>query len=186
MQEMQQAVVTPRGFLQDLGTNDEVKAWANEMLSERNSSATSISRAEVLDGIKGEQRRIRRAEEEMLSTLDIGEAPTRYDLPAMPKTSPYTTEKMPALDLAQQEEIEEDEPCVTITASAEYHTIDLIHQAVEQLGSMPTLIVVSNLRHMASEKLLRRIQYHCHGVRIPIVPSDGPCEFDVKVFGSKI
>ncbi len=114
MQEMQQAVVTPRGFLQDIETNAEVKAWANEILSE------------------------------------------------------------------------EDEPCVQIYASANHHTVDLIHQAVEQLGSMPTLIVVSNLRHMASEKLLRRIQYHCHGVRIPIVPSDGPCDFDVKVFGSKI
>jgi len=180
---MQQAVVTPRGFLQDIETNAEVKAWANEILSERNSSATSIRRAEVLDGIKEEQRRIRRAEEErMLSALDIGEAPTRYDLPAI--RSPYTTEKQPAL--APQEEPEEDEPCVQIYASANHHTVDLIHQAVEQLGSMPTLIVVSNLRHMASEKLLRRIQYHCHGVRIPIVPSDGPCDFDVKVFGSKI
>src|SRR5438445_6720634 len=165
-------------LLQDLGPNNCVKEWTRETLQE--SSATSISRAEVLKGIKEEQERKR------AQPLDTAEMPTMY-LPAIPKSPPLETNELAVQILTIPiEEPEEEDPCVQISASAEYHTLDLIHQAVEELGSMPTLIVVSNLRHMASEKLLRRIRYHCHGVRIPIVPSDGPCNFDVKVWGSKL
>ena len=191
MQEiMQQAIVTPRGFLTDIETKDEIKAWAIEKMSgERNSSATSMSRAEVMKGIKEEQERRKKEEEERMlldEPLDIAEMLTRYDLPAMPKASPYATEKMPAQAPAPQEEIEEDEPCVQITASADCYTLALIHDAVERLDSTPTLIVVSVLRWLVDGKILKRWQYYYHGVRIPIVPSDGPCDFDVKVYGSSI
>jgi|ERR1700724_364498 len=173
----EQEIVIPRDFLRDLEPNDKVRSFRDEMLKERNSSASRISRAEVMKGIK--------EEEERKKVVDISEQLTRYDLPAIPKSPPLETNKLAAAILAPVEEPEED-PYVQVCASAEYHTIDIIHHAVENLRTMPTLIVVSNLRHMAHEKLLRRLQYHYHGVRIPIVPSDGPCEFDVKVYGSRV
>lgn len=176
MQEMQ---VTSRGFISDLEPSDKIRSFRDEMLKERNSSATSISRAEVMKGIK--------EEEERKKVVDIADMLTRYDLPAIPKSpNPYTTDKMVAQILAPIEEVEEEDPYVQILASANHHTVDLIHQAVEQLHTMPTLIVVSNLRWMAHQKLLKRLRYHYHGIRIPIVPSDGPCEFDVKVYGAKM
>ena len=176
MQE--QPTVTPRGFLHNVEPSSE----------------GSISRSEVLRAIKVEEER----KKGFHKPLDVGEMPTVYSMPAMPKTSPYTTEKMPAINsglpiedeskvavTSRKVEIAEEEEDIFVEKTASEHTVDLIHEAVEELHCIPTLIVVSNLRWMAHEKLLRRIRYHHNGVRIPIVPSDGPCSFDVKVYGTR-
>lgn len=96
----EQAIVTPRSFLTDLETNDEVKAWTREILSrERNSSASHISREDVMKGIKAEQERIRKTEEERRQSvtrpLDAFEMPTLYDLPAISKGPDLTINKLP-------------------------------------------------------------------------------------------
>jgi len=179
MQEMQAIQQTPRDFLRSIADGKSPHDALIEWGKERNSSASRISRAEVLKGIKEEQERKRA----LTRPLDVGEMPTLYNVPAIPKMSPYTTEKLPALDLAP---MEEDDPCVEITASADCYTLALIDEAVERLEGAPTLIVVSVLRWLVDGKLLKRWQYHYQGVRIPIVPSDGPCCFDVKVWGSNV
>ena len=181
MQPTQEMQVTPRGFLLsigDLDPNNDVKEWTRETLGERNSSASRLKRSDVLRGIMEEERK-----RILTAPLDVEEMPTLY-MPAIPKSPPLDTGKMAAQILQLQEEPVEDDPCVEITASAHYDTLDIIHHAVENLHSTPTLIVVSTLRWIADEKKLKRWQYHYHGVRVPIVPSDGPCDFDVRVWGT--
>jgi hypothetical protein len=181
MQDMQQSTVTTRGFLQDLEPNDTVKAWAVTTLQERNSSG-GISRADVLRGIREEEERKRA----LTQPLDIVEMPTLY-LPAI-STAEQIAQALVGVgesSIPFRDEEEED-PCVEIVATADCYTLALIHDAVERLGSTPTLIVVSVLRWLVDGKLLKRWQYHYHGVRVPIVPSDGPCKFDVKVYGCKM
>jgi hypothetical protein len=104
-----------------------------------------------------------------------------YCMPVVPKSPPLTTEKLVACILTEDLYIDK-------TASSNSHVMNLILEAIEELGRMPTLIVVSKLHYIANEKLFRRFKCHYCEIPVPIMPAPGyaECNFDVRVYGMRI
>jgi ribosome-interacting GTPase 1 len=102
-----------------------------------------------------------------------------YCMPVVAISPPLSTDKLVACIL-------NDEPYVEKIASSNYHTIDLIHEAVEDLKATPTLIEISTLRYIALGKLQNRFRYYYHGILVPFRPVERQCSFDVRVYGMRV
>jgi hypothetical protein len=127
--------------------------------------------------LAGIRRVEREKREEEVRRLFVEEQETCM-VPAMPKSPPLDTDKMVAQIIHKPQQL-----YVEKIASSNYHTIDLIHQAVEELQSTPTLIEICNLRYVALGKLSQRFRYYYCGILVPFVPADRACDFDVRVYG---
>jgi hypothetical protein len=123
-------------------------------------------------------RRVEREKrEEEVRRLFVEEQETCM-VPAIPKSPPLDTEKLVAQILPRPEQL-----YVEKIASSNYHTIDLINQAVDELCSTPLLIEISNLRYVAMGSLQTRFRFYYHGILVPFRPADRSCDFDVRVYG---
>ncbi len=123
-------------------------------------------------------RRVEREKREEEVRMAFVEEQETCVMSAMPKSPPLSTGKLVAQVLAPHAD-----NFVQKIASSNYHTIDLINQAVDELHSTPLLIEISNLRYMALGTLKTRFRYYYHGIMVPFRPADRQCDFDVRVYG---
>jgi len=101
-------------------------------------------------------------------------------MPIIAKSPPLDTDKLVATIFTHDEDLYVDR-----IADSKHHTIDLIHEAVEELHSVPTLVEICNLRYIAMGKLATRFRYYYHGILVPFRAADRSCNFDVRVYGMR-
>lgn len=146
---------------------------SKEMYRARSLSIDPYAALKIAD-IRREERRKRDEERKiLLSGQDT------CCLPAIPKSPPMDTDKLVACVL-------NDDLYIDKIASSNHHTIDLIHEAVEELKTVPSLIEISNLRYVALGRLQTRFRYYYNGILVPFRPADRQCSFDVRVYGIRV
>ena len=127
--------------------------------------------------LAGIRRVEREKREEEVRRLFVEEQETCM-VAAMPKSPPIDTDKMVAQILPPLADC-----FVEKVADSSRSTFSLIHEAVRELGSMPTLIEISVLRWVAEGEMLIAYRYYRHGILVPWRPADKTCNFDVRVYG---